>query len=442
MDTTTPQRYTTSRGRSVCRPTVAMTRRWVVKLGTGVLTEADGRLAEGRLRLHLRALAALHRRGHQVVLVSSGAVGLGRHLLGLECSPEDPRLRQACAAVGQTRLMSFYEHVLAEEGVTCGQLLLNQGDFDDRRRCLGLRQALQTMLGHGLVPVLNENDAVAAERLPEGVAERLVFSDNDRLAALVANELSCGLLLLLTDVPGVYDADPRSSPGARLLSRIDDLGPLGELSMEPGSGGGRGGMASKVEAVRVARSGGCQAVIASGLEETTIADVLRGDEVGTWFPAGEALPSRCRWIAFATAPRGILHLDRGAVEALRWRRASLLPVGVRRVEGFFQRGDVVVMLGPDGETVGRGLALYDSKTMGELCGERLFGSRLSAEQKGPNALLRRTHVVLEGSQGGHAQGAESAAASAPSSMDETRIELQKSTDGSHAAEAGGERSQR
>ncbi len=379
----------------LARPAVAAARRWVVKLGTGVLTEADGQLARHRLRHHLGALATLWHRGHQVVLVSSGAVGLGRHLLGLEPKALDVQLRQSCAAIGQTKLMSFYEQELSRHGVVCGQVLLNQGDFDDRQRCLGLRQALQAMLANGVIPILNENDAVAAERLAQGVVERLIFSDNDRLAALVANELSCDLLLLLTDVDGVFDRDPRRHAEASLLSRVDDLAELGEISAEPGTRGGRGGMGSKVAAAAVARAGGCQAVIANGHHRAVVQRVGAGEEVGTWLPAGQALSSRCRWIAFATAPRGVLHLDQGAVEALCLRHASLLPVGVVRVEGHFQRGDVVVMLGPSGETVGRGLALYDAETMRGLCGARLFNDRLSAEQKGPNALLRRTHVVLE-----------------------------------------------
>jgi glutamate 5-kinase len=191
-----------------------------------------------------------------------------------------------------------------------------------------------------------------------------------------------------------------------VLSRVDDLAELGEISAEPGTQGGRGGMGSKVAAAGVARLGGCQAVIANGHDERVVPRVEAGDDIGTWLPAGAGLSSRRRWIAFGTAPRGTLHLDQGAVDALCLRNASLLPVGVLRVEGNFQRSDVVVMIGPAGETVGRGLALYDSETMRRLCGARLFNDQLSAEQKGPNALLRRTHVVLETNMAGGKSAAQ------------------------------------
>lgn len=374
------------------RPEVAAARRVVIKLGTRVLTHDDGRLALSRLLGVVEAAAELRRLGREVLLVTSGAVGLGRDALGLEKTPTDLEERQACAAVGQTRLMGLYQEGFAHVGLVCGQVLLTEGDFDDRERYLNLRACLGTLLRHGVVPVINENDAVSiAELAIVGGPRQKIFGDNDRLSALVATKLDADLLVILTDVPGLFDRDPRHHQGAALLARVDT--PEALTAVEPGAAGeaGRGGMASKIEAATVAAKGGCHAVIASGREPGGLARVLAGEEAGTWFPARESLDARRRWIAFAVAARGTLHLDAGAVEAVRSRGASLLAAGVRQVEGDFERGDVVELRGPEGDLVGRGMV-----TWGAAAARRWCSGSPPEGIRNHDALVHRRHLVLEG----------------------------------------------
>ncbi|GIW72139.1 MAG: glutamate 5-kinase [Planctomycetota bacterium] len=371
------------------RAELAGARRIVLKAGTRVLVHPEGRLALVRLFGLVEAAAALVRQGREVLLVSSGAVELGRQALGLASTPLELEERQACAAVGQGRLMALYEHGFSRLGLLCAQVLLTQADFDDRVRYLNLRSTLLALLRRGVVPVINENDAVATEEL----RALEVFADNDRLAALVATKLGADLLLLLTDVEGVYAAAP-SEPAAAAgapLPRLDDPAALPlEVSGAPGAAAGRGGMRSKLRAAAIAARSGCHAVIASGIQPDVVRRVLAGEPLGTWVPARPGLPARHRWIAFAAAPRGVLHLDAGAVAALRERGASLLAAGVRRVEGSFARGDVVELRGPAGELVGRGIAHCDAEAARRWCaGEPPAGARRR------HALVHRDHLVLE-----------------------------------------------
>lgn len=374
------------------RAAVARSRRTVIKVGTRVLTDDDGRIALARFSGVVDAAARLRRRGVDVLVVSSGAVGLGREALGLATVPDELEDRQACAAVGQGLLMSLYREAFSRLGLVCAQVLLTQGDFEHRTRYLNLRNTLSALLRRGAVPVINENDVVATEELvPAVVDSRKVFGDNDRLSALVAAELDADLLVLLTDVDGVYDRDPRRDPGARLLSTVHDPGPGSGIVAGTGSAAGRGGMRSKLGAAAVASRAGCHAVIASGIDPTALPRVLAGEEVGTWVPAGRGLAAKRRWIAFAVAPRGVLHLDQGAVEAVRHRNASLLPAGVRRVEGNFAGGDVVELRGPDGDEVGRGVVLCDAATARRWCaGDPPDWIR------NRHALVNRRHLALEG----------------------------------------------
>lgn len=367
------------------RPEVATARRLVVKLGTRVLIDdASGDIAAGRLAAIAAALAQEWRSGREVLVVSSGAVFLGRRLLGLEATP-DPETKRACAAVGQARLMALWGELLGKEKILAAQVLLTEEDFDHRKRYLDLRATIETLLRRGVLPIFNENDAV-----PHGAApgQRKVFGDNDRLAALLAAEIHADLLVLLTDVDGVYENDPRSHPEAKLLARVEDPAALlPTLKEAAASSVGRGGMASKVEAARIAARGACSAIVAPGRRPELLPGLLAGEEIGTWFPAQGRLPAQSRWIAFAAAAKGALHLDPGAVEALRAGR-SLLAVGVKKIEGDFKAGEVVELHGPDGKLVGRGKMSYDAETARRwIAGETPPGD--------PNCLLRRTFVVLE-----------------------------------------------
>jgi glutamate 5-kinase len=366
----------------VARPPVAAARRVVVKLGTRVLVDDGGALARERVGAVVATLAALRPPGREVVLVSSGAVGAGRGSLRLERAPRRADLKGTCAAVGQGMLMAFYQQSFHRFGVPCGQLLLGQHDLELRGRALALRQTLLAMVRQGVVPVINENDAV--ETAARAGGER-AFADNDRLAALLAAVLGADLLVLLTDVPGLYDRDPRRHPEARLVERVETADRLGGVAAGGASAAGRGGMRSKLEAALLARRSGCQTVIADGREAATLSHLLAGEAVGTWFTAGERPPALDRWIACAARPRGAFLLDAGAVAALRRGRASLLAAGVARVDGDFARGDVVELRGPDGALAGRALAGFAAEACRRLVSERSRGA----------TLVRRDFIVLE-----------------------------------------------
>jgi len=360
-------------------------------VGTRVLTNDDGSLAIERLQSLVEAAASAVHQGREIFIISSGAVGLGREALQMTAEPSDLTERQACAAVGQSRLMALYQHSFEGQGLLCAQVLLTEADFDDRLRYLHLRGTLAALLRAGCVPIINENDVVSGEELAyvEG-SSRPVFSDNDRLAALVASKLDADLLILLTDVNGIYEKDPTLHPTAALLSRVD-VGDEEKVSALAGGAGpaGRGGMRSKVRAAAIAARSGAHAIIASGRDPSALSTLLAGGDVGSWFPARSGLPARQRWIAFAAAARGSLLLDEGAVVALRERGASLLAVGVAKVSGEFLAGDVVELKAPGGDVIGRGMVHCSAEQTRLWCaGKRPEGVR------NHHALVHRDLLVL------------------------------------------------
>lgn len=362
----------------------------VVKVGTRVLTQPDGRLALTRLYSLVETIARLKEENREVLLVSSGAVGLGRDALGLSKTPSDVAERQACAAIGQSRLMELYGDGFDRMGLVAAQVLLTEDDFDNRERYLNLGTTLNALLKHGAIPIINENDVVSTVELAmRERAGRKVFGDNDRLSALVACELGCELLVLLTDVDGVFERDPRSDPDAKLISCVDDLdGGMAELTGS-GSDAGRGGMRSKFDAARIAARFGCHAVIASGVRHEVVARVLAGAHEGTWFPATGNMSARHRWIAFASRPRGVIHVDDGAVEAVVERNGSLLAAGITRIEGNFVRGDVVEVRGPSGTLVARGLIRVDADRYLEW-----RGGASEEELRSFSAVVRSNQLVV------------------------------------------------
>jgi glutamate 5-kinase len=367
----------------------------VLKVGTRVLTDDDGVPRPDRLEAIAAIVARLHGEGRTVLLVSSGAIGLGAQALGMARVPREPEVRQASAAVGQSRLMAAWGQALGTRGLLGAQLLLTEADFDARDRYLNLRRALQALLALRVVPVINENDAVSTAELalvlPRG--GRPVFGDNDRLSALVASKLGADLLVLLTDVEGVFDADPRSNPGAQLVSTLTPEALRDGTRVQAGdsvSGGGRGGMRSKVEAAAVASRAGCHVIITSGRHPDQLDAALSGEEVGTWVPASRRPPARARWIALAAAPRGTLWLDDGAVTALRERHASLVVAGVTEVEGAFRAGDVVELRAADGQLVARACSAWDAPTV-----RAWREGTPPSGVRNAHALIRRDQLVME-----------------------------------------------
>jgi len=309
-----------------------------------------------------RQVAALVGRGHQVVLVSSGAIGLGMRRLKLEERPQSIPEKQAAAAVGQIDLCRRFERALGRWDLVVGQILLTHGGLADRERFLNARRTLNALLDRGAVPVVNENDSVATEELR--------FGDNDQLAAQVVNCCGADLLVLLTDVDGLYDRPP-GEPGARRISELREVTPA-VLEQAGGTGSelGSGGMRSKLQAARTAARFGVPTVIADGRRRTVLERIRVGEDTGTRVrPDRDRLSSRKHWIAYSRKPRGELRLDAGAVRALRDRRASLLPAGVVAVSGEFGIGDLVRCVGPGGGEVARGLISYGSAEVGRLLGQ-------------------------------------------------------------------------
>lgn len=342
-------------------PALGDFRRLVVKVGSALLVDS----ARGKVRLAwlsslVEDIGALHAKGKDVMVVSSGAVALGRTVLGLPRGPLKLEDSQAAAAVGQIALARIWAEALAHEDITAGQILLTLGDTEERRRYLNARSTVARLMEHRAVPVINENDTVATSEIRYG--------DNDRLAARVATMASADLLVLLSDIDGLYTAPPADDPDARHLPVVPRI--TAEIEAMAGAAGSelsRGGMRTKIEAGKIATSAGTHMVIASGHGKNPLRAIAQGGRC-TWFLTG-ATPTRARkaWIAGAMEPRGVLHLDAGAVAALR-RGASLLPAGVRRVEGVFERGDTVLLRGPDGAEVGRGLAAYDAHHAARIMG--------------------------------------------------------------------------
>ncbi len=340
------------------RAEVTAARRVVVKVGSSSLTSADGGIDPERVRSLVDTLAAAHGRGIEIVLVSSGAIAAGLAPLGLRRRPRDLARQQAAASVGQGLLVHRYTEEFAHHGLVTGQVLLTLDDVTRRGHYRNAQRTFVTLLGMGTVPVVNENDTVATSEIR--------FGDNDRLAALVAHLVHADLLLLLSDVDGLYDGPP-SDDGAMLLSEVRGEGELNGVRVGgAGSGVGTGGMHTKLEAARIARGAGIPVVLTSA---SYAGQALAGEHVGTLFHAtGRRRPTRLLWLAHATTGKGTITLDAGAVRAVTERRASLLPAGIIGVSGSFVAGDPVDLLGPGGELVARGLVNYDAKELPELLG--------------------------------------------------------------------------
>jgi glutamate 5-kinase len=341
-----------------------MYKRIVVKLGTSVLTGGERHLNQARMVELARQCAHLYSRGYDVVLCTSGAVAAGRAHLNFPKLPPTIVSKQLFAAVGQLQLMRMWERFFDIYNVRVGQILLTRADVENRQRFLNARDALAALLEQRIVPIVNENDAVATEEIRVG--------DNDNLSALVATLVNADLLILLTDQPGLFTADPRKDPGAQLIPevrKIDDS--LFALAGGSVTGLGTGGMTTKLQAANIARHAGVDVVIAAGGEPDVVARVAGGEPIGTRFPALETrLESRKAWILTGPKPAGTIVVDDGAAEAITRRGRSLLPAGIRRIEGDFLRGDTVLIADLRRHELARGIASYTGADLRTIAGCR------------------------------------------------------------------------
>lgn len=365
--------------------------RIVVKVGTNLLTAGTDRLNLEVMANLVGQVARLCERGHQLIVVTSGAIAAGRHRLGVVPQRRDIPIRQALSAVGQSSLMQAYEQLFAWHGRLIAQALLTRHDLADRLGYLNARNTLLALLELGVVPIVNENDVVAVDEIAEAQ-----LGDNDTLSALAANLVDADLLAILTNIKGLYTADPHVDPSARLIERVDRI----DSAVEQLAGGAIssrsiGGMATKIRAARLATSSGVDVVIADGHEPSVLERLARGEPIGTSFPAGQdRVESRKRWMLAGLASRGRIRVDEGAVRALREEHKSLLPAGVVGVDGPFARGDAVQICGPAGDTIAYGVASYGDVDLERISGRRSDRiAEILGYDYGP-AAVHRNNLVL------------------------------------------------
>lgn len=363
-------------------------RRVVVKVGTAVLSHADGRLDTAQIARLGEQVRGLREKRIEVALVSSGAIGAGMAELGMKTRPKSLPKLQAAAAVGQGKLIGAYDSCFAAWGSHAGQVLLTRQDLDDRSRYLNAANTLNALLRLGVIPVINENDTVSVEEI--------TFSENDILSALVTNLIRADLLIMLSVVDGLYDG--RTGPDGRphvvpLVRRVTEE----ILSMVSGerSAGGSGGMASKIEAAALATSAGDPAIVANGRTPDVLLRLFEGEPLGTLFlPAPSKMTSRKRWIGFTSRPRGKIVVDDGARDALVKRGKSLLPSGITEVRGQFDRGDLVAVVDTGGVQIARGLANYDSDEVRQIMGLRTAEARTLLGQESYDEVIHRDNLAV------------------------------------------------
>ena len=362
--------------------------RVVVKIGTSTLTYNNGKLNLFRIEKLVRELADLANQGKEIILVTSGAVGAGLDRLGSTERPKTIPEKQAVAAIGQGILMHMYEKLFAEYGQIVAQVLLTRENSVKHKLYINSRNTLLTLLKMGVIPVINENDAIAIDELKIG--------DNDTLSATVATIVDADLLIILSDIEGVFTANPQNDPTAQLIEEITDITPeIEELAGGAGSKLGTGGMYTKIQAAKIAVNAGVTMVIASGALEGVVRNILSGENIGTIFPAKEQhLQVRKSWLAFGAMIKGELVVDEGCEKALITEGSSLLSVGIVEVKGTFDRGNSVRILSKQGREIARGLANYNSEEINKICGKntnnisKILGSKLYDE------VIHRDNMVI------------------------------------------------
>jgi glutamate 5-kinase len=369
------------------RPEWKAARRIVIKIGSALLVDrSTGRLRSTWLNSIADDIAALAASGREIILVSSGAIALGRHLMGLPKGALELEQSQAAAAVGQISLASAWQDVFRARGLTAAQVLLTLGDTEERRRYLNARRTMDTLVAHGVIPVVNENDTVATTEIRYG--------DNDRLSARVASMMSADCLVLLSDIDGLYTAPPAEDPAAKRLDVVTAITPeIEAMAGDAGSELSKGGMVTKVAAGRIAIGSGCHMIITSGKVLHPLAAIAAGAPC-TWFLASsDPVTARKRWIAGNLEARGTVEIDAGAEKALAGGK-SLLPAGVTRVDGQFDRGDAVIIRAKDGREIGRGLIAYSHEDAQRIAGKKSTEIERILGHAGRAELIHRDDMAL------------------------------------------------
>lgn len=357
----------------------------VVKVGTNLLTAKDGTLDKSSVKAFVADLIKVKNSGHSVVLVTSGAIGAGMGQMKLKTRPQTLKEKQALAAVGQPILMAAYHEEFGKQGATVAQVLLTRQDFDDREQYLNARNTMLTLLEMGVIPVINENDTVAVEEIN--------FSGNDILAALVAAKICADTLVLLTDVDGLYKGKPGESELVETVEKVTE-----EIesyaSGDSGSGKGVGGMKTKLKAAKIASAAGVTTVIANGGKAGILEKIVAGKKAGTVFAPNKHLEARKCWIAFGTNCRGRIYIDEGAEQALTARGKSLLSSGIVKVEGKFDKGDTVSIIGGDDKEIARGLAAFSSEEVDKIKGKKSIEISSILGYDAAEEVIHRDNLVI------------------------------------------------
>ena len=370
-------------------------KRIVIKLGTNILRGDDGYVSLPRVFSFIEDISSLVNSGKEVIVITSGAVGLGKKRLGIT-STEGTALKQACAAIGQGKLMSIYEEGFDTYGLIAAQILLTEDDFSIRERYLSLRTTLNKLLELGTVPVINQNDTVSTlEITPRNADIQVAFSDNDKLSALVASELDADLLIILSDINGLYDSNPKTNPDAKIIKEVqevtDEICSMGTDASE----GGRGGMRTKLEAARMVTRFGGKVLIANGKEPFIIKKIFNGEDFGTMFlPQSGSLSGKKRWIGYATNIVGKIIVNAGAKNVLIKERKSLLPIGIVKIVNEFNKGDVVSILDENNEEFARGIVNYNSAACKLLIGTHSDNIIKILGYKNYDAVITRDNITI------------------------------------------------
>lgn len=371
------------------------TKRIVFKFGTNVLRGEDGYVSLPRIYSFIEDIAHLVKAGKEVIIITSGAVGLGKKRLGLE-GTKGTALKQACAAIGQSKLMSIYENGFDTYNLVAAQILLTEDDFGIRTRYLSLRTTLNKLLELGTVPVINQNDTVSnVEITPRYEKMQVCFSDNDKLSALVASELDADLLVILSDVDGLFDKNPKDNPDAKIINEVpevtEEILTLGTDASE----GGRGGMRTKLKAAQMVTRFGGKVIIANGKVPYIIKKIFNGEEYGTMFlPQNEGLSDKKRWIGYATNIIGKIKVNNGAKKALVEKTKSLLPIGVVDVINEFSKGDVISILDENDNEFARGIVNYDSESCKKVMGNHSDDIMKILNFKNYDAIITRDNITI------------------------------------------------
>lgn len=367
--------------------------RIVIKLGTKIVTGAHGNVERDRLTNLVRNISEFKKSNKEIILVSSGAVGLGRKILD-QHEKNNLAFRQACASIGQNLLITVYQKIFATYGMNVAQVLVTADDLADRKKYLNLRAMLQELLAMGVIPIINENDSISTMELEEFGREK-VFGDNDKLSALVASKLGADLLILLTDVNALYDSNPQINHSAKRIPQIHELDDLKVISAEGKSELGRGGVDSKIKAVKLASMSGVPSVIASGFQDDIVEKLLnsKAGDIGTFVHARKKISERQKWIGFSSGVEGVIHINEGAQKALEENSASLLPIGILKVEGEFASG-AVLSIAFEGREVARGIVNFSSEDLSKLVGVK--GPEVSSvlQKKSPEEIVHRDRLIV------------------------------------------------